>query len=125
MFQNFEFLISGVQGKVYTCLYDNQPAITKVFFDIKVLRREYKVLKTLGETGMTNCPRLIKTVKHDGLYGIVTDRLGPPLDYTHTYSTQGTNQIGIQLVTLLEQVHKAGYTYGDLKPDNILVGEYG
>lgn len=32
--------------------------------------------------------------------------------------------MGIQLVTLVEQVHKVGMVYGDLKPDNILVGKH-
>ena len=34
------------------------------------------------------------------------------------------NLVGIQLITLLEQIHSVGYIYNDLKPDNICVGEY-
>ena len=29
------------------------------------------------------------------------------------------------MITLLEQLHSVGYIYGDLKPENIMVGEHG
>jgi len=64
-------------------------------------------------------------VKHDGLYGLVMTRLGPTLSFDHTYTQEQTNQLGIQLVHLLAEVHGAGYTYGDIKPDNIVVGDHG
>ena len=29
--------------------------------------------------------------------------------------------LGIQLLNILEYVHKAGYVYNDLKPDNLMI----
>jgi len=30
--------------------------------------------------------------------------------------------VGIQFISILEQVHSLGYVYNDIKPDNILIG---
>jgi len=56
------------------------------------------------------------------------DRLGDSLRKLHdklgnefTYKTIA--QIGIQLVSALEEIHRLGYCYNDIKPDNILVGK--
>lgn len=40
------------------------------------------------------------------------------------FSFNTVNLVGIQLITLLEQIHSIGYIYNDLKPDNICIGEY-
>ena len=45
------------------------------------------------------------------------------MNKTH-FSFQTVHQIGIQLITLLEQFHSIGYIYNDLKPDNICIGEF-
>ena len=60
-------------------------------------------------------------------YCIVMSKLGDSLHQISKFfhsklSFQTVVQIGIQLVTCLEQVHNLGYTFNDLKPDNILIG---
>ena len=35
-----------------------------------------------------------------------------------------TLKLGIKLITNIEQVHNAGYVHLDIKPDNILIGDY-
>jgi len=62
--------------------------------------------------------------------GLLTNRLGLELGHYHKkhllkFSYEQVNQIGVQLITLLEQVHSVGYVHADLKPDNILVGDFG
>lgn len=32
--------------------------------------------------------------------------------------------LGIQLLTLLERLHKQGYIHCDIKPDNIMIGDF-
>lgn len=36
-------------------------------------------------------------------------------------SKSSAYQLGIQIITMLEQIHSAGYVYNDLKLDNIMV----
>lgn len=33
-------------------------------------------------------------------------------------------QIGLKLIDIIEMIHAAGYTYNDLKLDNILIGDH-
>ena len=39
------------------------------------------------------------------------------------FSFKTVNQIGIKVLTLLEQLHSIGFVYNDLKPDNICIGD--
>ena len=57
------------------------------------------------------------------------ERFGQTLEFYQMinkskFSFKTVHQIGIQLITLLEQFHQIGYVYNDLKPDNICVGTY-
>lgn len=44
--------------------------------------------------------------------------------YNNKFSSKTILQIGIKLVDIIEKIHLAGYTYNDLKLDNILVGDH-
>ena len=60
-------------------------------------------------------------------YFIIMDGFGNSLREVHEdtgyeFGFKTTAQIGIQLLDLLQELHKMGYVYNDLKPDNILVG---
>jgi serine/threonine protein kinase len=35
-----------------------------------------------------------------------------------------TLKIGIQLINMIERMHNIGYIHNDIKPDNILIGDY-
>ena len=39
------------------------------------------------------------------------------------FSLKTSLQIGIELLTSMEYIHNSGYTYNDLKLDNIMVGD--
>jgi len=56
------------------------------------------------------------------------DRLGDSLRKAHDkqkgkFSFKTTVKVGIQLISVLEELHQLGYIYNDLKPDNILIGK--
>ena len=54
-------------------------------------------------------------------YGKNLDRLFT--EHKHRFSLKTVLQIGIQLVDILDRIHTAGYTYNDLKLDNIVIGD--
>ena len=124
MFEKITFLASGAQGQVYSCERESEQCILKVFNSNQAFKLEHGILKKLNAKGYTNFPMVKKICKHQNKYAIVTNRLGSPLNYETTYSFEAVNQIGLALLTLLEQVHSVGFVYADLKPDNILIGNY-
>lgn len=60
---------------------------------------------------------------------IVMEKLGMSLkdmlmNVDENFCLVDTLKIGIQLIDLVENLHKIGYIHCDLKPDNILIGDY-
>lgn len=43
--------------------------------------------------------------------------------FNNKLSVQTILQTGMQLLSMLEELHSYGYVYNDLKPDNIVVGD--
>ena len=115
---------------MYSCTHNDDPCCIKLFKQKEVLKHERKVLTLLKREGLANFPKPLNLIKYKGLDGILTNRFGNELDYYHRqrdqmFSIEKVNQLGVQLVTLLEQFHSIGFVYADLKPDNLLVGDYG
>ena len=54
-------------------------------------------------------------------YGQNLQKIYDKLD--HSFSSKTIYQLGMQLLEIYEKVHMTGYTYNDLKLDNILVGD--
>ena len=60
---------------------------------------------------------------------IVQQKFGKTLEYylqkrQNAFSEKTTVQVGLQLLEKLQAVHEEGYIFNDLKPNNILVGNY-
>jgi serine/threonine protein kinase len=49
----------------------------------------------------------------------------PVKAYVQEYGSQWVGVIGYRLLERLAQIHEAGWVFGDIKSDNVLVGEYG
>lgn len=62
--------------------------------------------------------------QHEGFDCIIIDLLGPSLmqikEVTKTFSIPIVVELGIQMVNILEHIHKRGLVYRDIKPDNFL-----
>ena len=90
---------------------------------------ESNIIKMLNRNQLANFPRLIQVGKFMDMPGLVMEKLGPTLEYylkkKKRFSFKTTMQIGIQLISLLEQFHSIGCVYNDLKLDNICVGGSG
>jgi serine/threonine protein kinase len=56
------------------------------------------------------------------------ERLGDTLqsifEEIGTFSFKTINQIGIQMIEMIQKVHELGYVYNDIKPENICVGKF-
>ncbi|CAH2355669.1 casein kinase I homolog 1 [[Candida] railenensis] len=89
------------------------------------LRDEYRTYKHLqGSIGIPNAYYF----GQEGLHNIlVIDLLGPSLEDLfdwcgRRFSVKTVVQIAIQMLTLIEEVHRHDLIYRDIKPDNFLIG---
>ncbi|CAH6721263.1 casein kinase I homolog 1 [[Candida] jaroonii] len=96
--------------------------------DAPQLRDEYRTYKHLhGCEGIANAYYF----GQEGLHNIlVIDLLGPSLEDLfdwcgRRFSIKTVVQIAIQMIDLIETVHKHDLIYRDIKPDNFLIGRQG
>ncbi|KAL6452860.1 YCK2 Casein kinase I 2 [Candida maltosa Xu316] len=92
------------------------------------LRDEYRTYKHLqGCEGIPNAYYF----GQEGLHNIlVIDLLGPSLEDLfdwcgRRFSVKTVVQVAIQMLTLVEEVHRHDLIYRDIKPDNFLIGRQG
>lgn len=92
------------------------------------LRDEYRTYKHLqGCDGIPNAYYF----GQEGLHLIlVIDLLGPSLEDLfdwcgRRFSVKTVVQVGIQMLSLIEEVHRHDLIYRDIKPDNFLIGRQG
>ncbi|MER7010249.1 class IV lanthionine synthetase LanL [Saccharopolyspora sp. NPDC000359] len=93
------------------------------------LRREAAVLESLALDG--RAPKVIDLVEHDGdLFLAMEDVPGETLEERvsresrrgGTLSNAQIVHYGLELASVLGQVHASGFAYRDLKPTNVIVG---
>ena len=56
------------------------------------------------------------------------EKLGQNLEFYYKqlggFTKKTIYQVGIKLLDIYERIHESGFTYNDLKLDNILIGDY-
>ena len=104
--------------------------ICKINNQIEFHNLECKILDALNKEKYSYFPEIKKYGIHKEKPFIIMERLGNDLDFyqkrhNSKFDYKTVNQIGIQIIKILEQFHSIGYVYNDLKPENICVGQYG
>lgn len=106
-----------------------EPIVMKMTMDEKEHQNEVQILEDILRADLQGFPRLISTGKFENLNYFITNRFKMSLQdvlnkQKRLFTKKTIWQIGIEITTLLEKLHKLGYIYNDLKPDNICIGNY-
>ena len=90
-------------------------------------RNEKNILIALDKNKLENFPKLLEHGKLNNKYSLIMTKFGDTLEnyfelHQSKFTFKTVIQIGLQLVTLVEQFHEVGCVHNDLKLDNICVG---
>lgn len=135
----------GSFGKVFKCIdlqNKNRPLVVKIASDYKQFGNEINSMRKIYKKQSHNIskystPEVVEygmilfttqaTIKEELLSYMIMPRYGQNLE--HFFEKQKCNisnasilEIALGTLDMLESVHAAGYTYNDLKLDNIMVG---
>ena len=135
MFQTTKKLSSSSFADVYqglNLITGNEVAIKIEKSSIKkssLLLKEIDVYQNLlNESALINrIPNIIRSSTKDNLNILVMDLLGPNLEdllikCNRNFSLKTVLMIGIQILEIIEAIHKKKYLHRDIKPTNILIG---
>lgn len=141
------YFSQGSYGRLYEAIdessADKKVVLIKISSELEMSMREYGILKQInklkqqGGDNVRHFPKVYaggefvlqdKQSQPTRHAYIIMEKLGKSLqtylkERNKTFSLKTVCQVGIQLLDILEQVHRAGYVYNDLKFDNILVGD--
>ncbi|MDQ6420715.1 serine/threonine protein kinase [Paenibacillus sp. LHD-117] len=123
----------GANGKVYLVQKDRDWYALKVGADAVDLQSEINVLKSLAKQKGQGIEPFLFDV--DDLYGpsgkeypfyIMRYVRGATLDaYLKQQGAQWFPLVGLNLLGKLAKLHRAGWAFGDLKVENVMVADYG
>jgi serine/threonine-protein kinase len=116
----FVYLASGTSGLVALKLSDNSMSITS---EVNVLRHFSKVQESTLGPSLLDVDDWYRTDLGKTVPFYVMEYVKGE-DFLHFVQNRGTEWTGIlcsQLLLDLEKLHSAGWVFGDLKPENLLV----
>ena len=124
-------LDEGAQGEVYVAsdlVSGHEKYVAKIFKDPNE-NKEAKVISKIRRLSRSKSPyrfpKIYDQGNVDGKYFLVTRRYTTSLD---NYLNKGNQlepsqalEIIIQLLDIFKDIHESGFTYNDLKPENIML----
>lgn len=121
----------GGFGKVYLAVNINtkEEFVVKVNAEVDMNDNEFEIMKHLSDLKLQGFPKVYSSGQVQNQPYIILERLGLSVkdilkrNKKH-FSIKCIMTMGLQLVELLERFHDQGYIHCDLKPDNIMIGNY-
>ncbi|WP_240703073.1 serine/threonine protein kinase [Cohnella luojiensis] len=122
----------GSNGQVYLASSDNRiNYAVKLGLETAELQGEANILASLDQSEkgrqsfLVDVDDVVLEGKTVPFYVMRYVPGSPVKDYLRQNGTHWLGVIGYRLLERLTQLHDAGWVFGDIKSDNVLVGEYG
>lgn len=90
---------------------------------------EYEISKMISDLNMEGFPKVYSQGLIQNQPYIIMEKLGLSLKdilkrNKRHFSVKCILTIGIKLIMLMQKLHDTGYIHCDIKPDNIMIGDY-
>jgi serine/threonine protein kinase len=121
----------GGFGKVYLAkdLINKKEVVVKINAEVEMNGNEFDIMKDMSDSEIAGFPEVYSSGMIKGQPYIIQEKLGLSIKdilkrNNRHFSLICIISIGIQLIDLMEKFHDKGYIHCDIKPDNIMIGDY-
>ncbi|WP_373233013.1 serine/threonine protein kinase [Cohnella sp.] len=121
----------GANGQVYLAISGRRSCAIKIGLEVSELQGEANILASLDQSEKNRPPFLLDVDdfviegKEVPFYVMRYIPGSPVKEYLRQHGANWMGVIGNRLLDRLAQLHEAGWVFGDIKNDNVLVSEYG